>query len=355
MLAAPAAASHPACPEWSDGLAAYPYGFQGVEYNLPECRLAARGTPDSGTHALVPQRINMRRPLGFLEPNPDAGGRVRWPLVDSFGRPLAVLERHADRWETTDPDTGTVIYRDFTLSRRQLTVQGRGCMADDALESEHALVAFNALDRRTLPPGATIVPFQVRAFLPRAALPAANEAGAPIALEVDLFAAGCGPPAAAAAAAEEVEDPNFDSDLEQFYGQDGIARTYATYNVKHKYANARYFLIDSTGVGGGGIVRGGGAGRRPGAARGRLRLLRPQPLALAPRPGDHLALLGGQLASPLVAWPERCQPSFRRPASSASDPNGARVSRSGSVRRTSPTCGCGPPLLIVDMVFMEGL
>jgi len=81
-----------------------PNGFQGVEFNLPECRLGARGTADVGTHALLPRRINMRRALGFLEPSPAAGGRVRWPLVDSFGRPLALLERHADRWETTDPD-----------------------------------------------------------------------------------------------------------------------------------------------------------------------------------------------------------------------------------------------------------
>lgn len=257
LWAAPVAqASHPACPEWGEGLAAYPYGFQGIEFNLPECRLAARGMPDVGTHALLPQRINMRRALGFLEPNAGAGGRVRWPLVDSFGRPLAILERHADRWETTDPDTGTVIYRDLTLSDEQFTVQGRGCMVDDALESTHALVAFNALDRSTLPEGATIVPFQLRAFIARDALPAANESGTPIRAEVDLHSAGCGTKATAPAPAGEVDDPNFDSNEEQFYGQDGIARSYATYNVKHKYANARYFTIDSTGVGGGGIVRG---------------------------------------------------------------------------------------------------
>ncbi|MBA2580158.1 MAG: hypothetical protein H0V03_04835, partial [Thermoleophilaceae bacterium] len=256
LAAPPAQASHPGCPEWSDGLAAYPYGFQGVEFNLSECRLGARGTADVGTHALLPRRINMRRALGFLEPSPAAGGRVRWPLVDSFGRPLAVLERHADRWETTDPDTGTVIYRDFTLSRQQLTVQGRGCMVDDALESTHALVAFNALDRSTLPAGATIVPFQLRAFLPRDALPAINESGAAIRGEVDLYNAGCGLAPPAPSSPEAVGDPNFDSNEEQFYGQDGIARSYATYNVKHKYANARYFVIDSTGVGGGGIVRG---------------------------------------------------------------------------------------------------
>lgn len=255
-MPAEASADHAGCPEWSDGQVVYPYGFVGIAFNLPECRLAVRATSDAGTHALLPQRINMRRPLGLLLPSPAAGGRVRWPIVDSFGRPLAILERHADRWETTDPDTGTVIYRDFTLSRGQLTVQGRGCMVDDALESAYALVAFNATDRATLPPGATIVPFQIRAFISREALPDVNEAGAPIRPAIDSYSAGCGSSSAPPADAGAVADPNFDSDRERFYGQDGITRTYATYNVKHKYANARYFTINSTGVGGGGIVRG---------------------------------------------------------------------------------------------------
>jgi hypothetical protein len=35
-----------------------------------------------------------------------------------------------------------------------------------------------------------------------------------------------------------------------------MARTYATYNVKRRYRGARYLLVNTTGVHGGGIVRG---------------------------------------------------------------------------------------------------
>lgn len=47
-------------------------------------------------------------------------------------------------------------------------------------------------------------------------------------------------------------------DGDQFYGRfgpPGGARTYATYNAKAPYGDARYLLINTTGVSGGGIVR----------------------------------------------------------------------------------------------------
>jgi hypothetical protein len=43
---------------------------------------------------------------------------------------------------------------------------------------------------------------------------------------------------------------------EQFYGEDGVKRTLETYNQKGNYWNCRYFLVCTTGVHGGGIVRG---------------------------------------------------------------------------------------------------
>ena len=304
---AEARATHPGCPEWPDGLSPYPYPFHGVEFDLPECRLGARGTADHGTHALLPHRINMRRPLGSLEPNPAEGGRVRWALVDSFGRSLAVLERHADRWETTAPDTGTVIYRDRTLSTRQFTVQGRGCMVSDELESRHALVAFDARDRTGLGPGDTIVPFQLRAFIDRAALPEQNEAGQPIRAVVDDYSAGCGASPAVGEPPAALPDTDYDSDREQFYGQDGLARTYATYNVKHRYRNARYFLIDTTGVGGGGIVRGVVRAEDPVAAMDGFAYCDPNRLRSLPVPVATWTY--GQVAGTRMSgwFPRRCR------------------------------------------------
>lgn len=255
--AGPAAAAFPegaGCPDWADGLNAYAY----ANYDLPECRLGAETTRDYGTQALRAEgtHINMRRALDTLLPNPsDKRKRVHWPLVDSFGRTLAYLSRESDRWQTTDLKN-RVIYRDYILDSDQLTVQGRGCMTSDALESQYALVAFAANDRSTIPVGASIVPYQIRAFIDRRALPEMNAAGQPIRSAIDSYSAGCGEARELTAAAASVADPNYDSEAEQFYGEDGIARTYATYNTKPLYQNARYFIINSTSVHGGGIVRG---------------------------------------------------------------------------------------------------
>ena len=155
-------------------------------------------------------------------------------------------------------------------------------MVDDALESTHALVAFNALDRNTLTKGATIVPFQhAPSSRARHCRPPASRAAGSAARSTST--AGCGAPPAKPSAPEQVDDPNFDSNEEQFYGQDGIARSYATYNVKHKYANARYFLIDSTGVGGG-IVRGVVRGADPVEASDGFGYCDPNHIRSLPRP-----------------------------------------------------------------------
>ena len=42
---------------------------------------------------------------------------------------------------------------------------------------------------------------------------------------------------------------------ERFLGQDGLKRTLATYNVKEEYGDARYVMVNTTGVHGGGVIR----------------------------------------------------------------------------------------------------
>jgi hypothetical protein len=228
------------------------------ELRLPECRLGLHALRDYGTQALALEgtQINMRRNLERLLPNPtDKRRRVRWPLVDSFGRTLAYVSRESDHWETTDLKS-RVIYRDYSLDADQFTVQGRGCMTSDSLELRYALVAFAANDRTTIPAGASIVPYQIRAFIDRGALPDANAAGEPIRPAIDDYRAGCGKTTLTAASATTLPDPSYDSNADQYYGENGRARTYATYNTKPLYQNARYFSINSTSVHGGGIVRG---------------------------------------------------------------------------------------------------
>jgi len=255
--ATPASAAFPAgagCPDWADG--AHAYTFE--NYDLPECRLGLASLRDYGTQALeaAGTQTNMRRNLERLLPNPsDKRKRVYWPLVDSFGRTLAYVSREADHWATWDLKS-RIIYRDYSLDADQFTVQGRGCMTSDSLESQYALVAFGANDRTTIPAGASIVPYQIRAFIDRRALPDLNAAGEPIRAEIDNYRAGCGATTLTPGAATTLADPNYDSNGDQYYGEDGRARTFATYNTKPLYQNARYMLINSTSVHGGGIVRG---------------------------------------------------------------------------------------------------
>jgi hypothetical protein len=257
VAASPASAAFPegaGCPDWTDGSTAFAY----ENYDLPECRLGIASLRDYGTQALELEGTptNMRRDLDRLLPNPaEKRQRIRWPLVDSFGRTLAYITREADHWATWNLKN-RIIYRDYILDVDQFTVQGRGCMTSDSLESQYALVAFAANDRSTIAAGTSIVPYQIRAFIDRRALPDTNTAGEPIRTAIDAYRAGCGETTLTPSAATTLADPNYDSNADQYYGEDGRARTYATYNTKPLYQNARYVSINSTSVHGGGIVRG---------------------------------------------------------------------------------------------------
>jgi hypothetical protein len=245
---------------WDDGEHVYPYPFNGTPYGLPPSRRGRHGALDAGTQALASKGrlINMRRYIASLDRNPEEDHRRRWPLVDSLGRPLALIEQHDDRWELLDPVTRSSIYVDHVLNPRKLLVQGRGAMASDDLEESHALLAFNAGDRSTIPQGASIVPYRVRAFIDRRALPGHNSAWQRIRGAIDRYAAGEGDaePGSAEPQTQPLADPGFDSNADKFVGHDGRARTYATYNAKPPYGGAMYLLINTPGVLGGGIVRG---------------------------------------------------------------------------------------------------
>jgi hypothetical protein len=193
--------------------------------------------------------LNLHLPFRGLERNPESGAR-RWPMLDSLGRTLLVLEQNGGRFVTSNPDTGAPIHED---ARAQLSLQGRGAMADPALEEQHALVAFDARDRSTLEPGASIVPYRIRAFIDRAALP--RLAGlSRVRGAVDKAATGHGESDLPALEQGRLSDPGFRHD-ERFLGEDGRARTYATYSAKQPYGGAMYLTVNTTGVHGGGIVR----------------------------------------------------------------------------------------------------
>lgn len=243
---------------WSDGEKAYPYPFtRGRPYDLPESRVGELRTDDLGTQAWAERgrELNRRRTFDFLLPNRSARGRQRWRLRDSLGRQVAVVERHSNRWDLHDPVTNALIYSDYSLKSDQLELQGVGCMADEELERTHALMVFRAIDRRALD-GESIVPFQLRAFIPRVALPRRNRRGQAVAEGLARYDTGCGGSELELRPARPIESPGFDSNADRFVGEDGIERTYATYNAKRPYGSAIYVLVNTTGVHGGGIVRG---------------------------------------------------------------------------------------------------
>jgi hypothetical protein len=250
--------------DWSDGERAYRYPFGRGRYGLPESRRARAGTEDWGTQAWrrSGRKLNMRRGLDTLKRNPAVDGRRSWPLIDSFGRQLAIIERQPDRWELRDPATEATIYTAWTLDPRQLEVQGRGCMINDELEARHAFVAFRATDRSGLAQGASIVPYQLRAFIDRSALLVKNQRGQRIRRAIDDYDTGCGGSELRPAAARPLPDPGFRSE-EGFLGEDGKQRSYATYNAKLPFGGAIYFSVNTTGVHGGGIARGVARGGDP--------------------------------------------------------------------------------------------
>lgn len=244
--------------QWRDGEKAYRYPFSSRRYDLPETRLARAGTEDLGTQAWTDRGrlLNRRRNLDFLLPNPDAGQRQRWTLRDSLGRRLAIVEKHSNRWDLHHPETNALLYSDYSLKADQLHVQGVGCMATDALERANALVAFRATDRRALDEGESIVPFQLRAFIARRALPARNRRGQPVREGLERYDTGCGGTELPLGRAGRIVSPEFRAADDRFVGEDGIERTYCTYNAKSRYGGAIYVLVNTTGVHGGGIVRG---------------------------------------------------------------------------------------------------
>jgi len=244
--------------QWRDGETAYRYPFSSRAYDLPETRLARHGTEDLGTQAWTDRGrlLNRRRDVDFLLPNPDAGRRQRWALRDSLGRRLAVVEKHSNRWDLHHPETNALLYSDYSMKPDQLQVQGIGCMATEELERTNALVAFRATDRSALAEGESIVPFQIRAFIQRRALPARNRRGQPVREGLERYDTGCGGTELPLGRAGRIASPEFRAADDRFVGEDGIERTYCTYNAKSRYGGAIYVLVNTTGVHGGGIVRG---------------------------------------------------------------------------------------------------
>lgn len=261
------------------GRTAYP------EPNLPTCRVARRGTEDRGAH-------KGGRYFPMLEP---VDGQMLYPLTDSFDRPVATLS-----WSAQAPpgyrrnEWGWFVNGEWAGhdARRAFEVQSRACKliaqpvtttAPDGSpvtthqwvrDSNHVMIAFNpALGSpgRGFAPRAT-ARFRLRAFVDARAVPAKDLA---YAAKYDF---GCGATALGPLRGEErFSVPRFNSRygrhrryMRDFYfgelasrfgilpGQAPVSNHHPleTYNPRRQFHRATYVMMSSTGVAGGGTVRG---------------------------------------------------------------------------------------------------
>jgi hypothetical protein len=255
---AAAPAQEPATCAWSSGLDPFPYPFNPRKrYSLPRCRLAINGTRDEGS----PRANHARRFFGRLRRNRGRRGRRAWTFVDSLGRRLAVVELKVRKWLVRNPATHRLIYRQRRPAPYKLELQGRACMASDRLERRYALVAIHIGRRRTRVRGrrpsrrTNLVPYQLRAFVPRRALPRRGRRRLRISGVVDHYAVDCVSSELPEPEPAPLGNPRFRERRHRYVGTDGIDRRYATYNAKPAFQGARYLVTHTTAVRGGGIVR----------------------------------------------------------------------------------------------------
>lgn len=208
--------------------------------NLPNRRNGIRGSADVGSH-VIGRKLHARKPFASLKPNPRYGRRRLWPLRDSRGRLIVYIEQHSTRWDMHETPDGPPIYMDRSMDDDQLELQGRGAMTRRDWESRYALVGFAANY-------GDFMRYRLKGFIQRAALPDR------LAAIVDDYDAGHGSCRLSPESISPLPDPGFDSGRDKFEGTDGIRRTYATYNA-HVH-NAIYVCVNTTGVRGGGVVRG---------------------------------------------------------------------------------------------------
>ncbi len=254
--------------------------------NLPSCRIGTRGTEDRTT----------RKVGRYFESLQPIDGIYSFPIVDSFGRALTTLHweahslirRHPERW-------GWYVDAKWAGhdATRAFEVQGSACklavLPETTMSGEpstpvttyrwirdpnYVMVAFNPVlgsPNRRYRPGRTSA-LKVRGFVDRRALPDW------LVVESIDHDFGCGQTALEPLLTPQVVgDHAFKSGygpgrayiVGQYYGESVVQKEllpgekpthnnmpYNVYNPKPQFGNATYTMINTTGVAGGGMVRG---------------------------------------------------------------------------------------------------
>ena len=242
LLAAVAAASAAAI--------AAPRSFEGRRCTPPQghrvadCRLARHGAPDlsrAAWRALRGAEVTISRRIDRLAPNPDAGGALSWPLIDSLAQPMGRLEQEDDGRFVLRALDGTP----FRATR--VNVRGRGCAASARQMSSFPLVQVIA---GRAPAGGT------QGFVAAAAIDRATRAGA---AALRAFGAqkgtGCGPSRREIGRVRRLADPDVDPYAHARLS-DGAINDVEEYDAKPAFGNVVYFMSNTTNVSVGGIARG---------------------------------------------------------------------------------------------------
>jgi hypothetical protein len=254
--------------------------------NLPSCRVGRRGTEDRSSRKVA-------RSFETLTP---IDGLRSYVLADSFDRPIttihwedvSLVNRHPERWGwyVGEKWAGHDATRAFQVqgSACKLRLQADMTVAGDppavvtsyrwVRDPNYAMIAFNpALGSPggRARPGRTSA-LRVRGFVDRRALPGwANE----LASRYDF---GCGSNALTAIQPPQVlgayffhsgYGPGRQYMVDEYFGESATQLVllpgetqvrnnmpYSAYNPKPQFGNATYAMINTTGIAGGGMVRG---------------------------------------------------------------------------------------------------
>jgi hypothetical protein len=215
-------------------------------YRIADCRVAEHGTPDlsrTAWRALHGEEVTISSPVDGLAANPAAAGSMAWPLVDSLGKPIGLLD-------ATPAGRFTLVGLNGTgYHATSVNLRGHGCASSATQSADFPLVQIIA---GKAPSGGT------QAFIDEAALATSSSAdtAALNAFTTQLGGGtGCGPPGREISGLRPLANPDVGPSAHARLSN-GQLNTVTEYDAKPAFGNVVYFMSNTTEVSVGGVARG---------------------------------------------------------------------------------------------------